>query len=74
MNERSHTDLENYLYENYMTQEELAKKIGCHRILLTRINQGIAVRYSTAQKVYEITNGKVKPVCLVPSYYKMSES
>ncbi len=52
--------LSTYMARNKLTDEDVAKAIGCHRVTVSRLRRGVARPYwATAQAIFEFTGGKV---------------
>lgn len=55
-------ELERWLRKNNMETNELARLSGCTRQVIWKVKRNETIDVDTAQKIYFITGGQVKPV------------
>jgi hypothetical protein len=55
-------ELERWLRKNNMETNQLARLIGCTRQVIWKVKRNETVDEDTAQKIYFITGGQVKPI------------
>lgn len=55
-------ELERWLRKNNMETNELARLSGCTRQVIWKVKKNETIDEETAQKIYFITGGKVKPL------------
>ena len=56
------SELERWLRKKHMSTNQLAAMVGCSRPVIWKVKKGIAICPLYAKRIYEITEGQVKPL------------
>ena len=59
------SDLEKWLKKRSMTTKKFALLVGCSRVVIWKVKRGMGVCPYFAKKIYEITEGEIKPTMAV---------
>ncbi len=62
VNDCENSDLERWLRQRNMTTKHFVELVGCSRPVIWRVKKGIAICPMYAKRIYEITEGQVKPI------------
>ena len=56
------SDLERWLRKRNMTTNRFVQLVGCSRPVVWKVKKGIAICPLYAKRIYEITEGEVRPL------------
>lgn len=57
-----HSELEIWLRKRNMSNNRFCELIGCTRFVSWKVKKGIPISYKNAKKIYDMTEGEVKPI------------